>query len=294
MQAQVLYEYEAQDGDQLTIKPGEIIEILDDSADLNGWALAKKGEKEGYVPAEYVRFIDQHVEQPDSWKPGGFDHYYQHCLLSEHKMSFSLKLIGAFRNVFIPFPCSRFQYTMSRNDLKRGAILHLLLSFIVSLVDLFSIISPCIIFNNNDSPTIGQILLTIFNTIIRIILCLIHIYKYPRPDLILTTLPFLNVLSSLTYSIRIYELLEMGDNKEYDGYRYYRSWMIASLCNIPFCIIGLILITLNAPGLIAISILVLVWNLLNVGRCFLAQWACKESGNDIHPDFESVIKNYQL
>ena len=43
VQAQVLYEYEAHDDDQLTIKPGDIITIIDDSQDLNGWALAQKG-----------------------------------------------------------------------------------------------------------------------------------------------------------------------------------------------------------------------------------------------------------
>ena len=57
-QAQVLYEYTAQDDDQLSIKPGEIVKIIDSSQDLNGWALAQKGDKEGYVPAEYVRSID--------------------------------------------------------------------------------------------------------------------------------------------------------------------------------------------------------------------------------------------
>lgn len=43
VQAQVLYEYEAHDDDQLTIRPGDIITIIDDSQDLNGWALAQKG-----------------------------------------------------------------------------------------------------------------------------------------------------------------------------------------------------------------------------------------------------------
>ena len=60
-QAQVLYEYVGVDEDQLTIKPGEIIIILDYSEELNGWALATKIKKnvseEGYIPGEWVRSI---------------------------------------------------------------------------------------------------------------------------------------------------------------------------------------------------------------------------------------------
>eukprot|EP00490_Sorites_sp_Unknown_P011300 CAMPEP_0114661028 /NCGR_PEP_ID=MMETSP0191-20121206/21493_1 /TAXON_ID=126664 /ORGANISM="Sorites sp." /LENGTH=74 /DNA_ID=CAMNT_0001891951 /DNA_START=45 /DNA_END=266 /DNA_ORIENTATION=+ len=70
IQAQVLYEYEAHDDDQLSIKPGDIVTIIDDSQDLNGWALAQKGDKEGYVPAEYVRYIDQPIDNGytgDTW-----------------------------------------------------------------------------------------------------------------------------------------------------------------------------------------------------------------------------------
>lgn len=93
----------------------------------------------------------------------------------------------------------------------------------------------------------------------------------------------------------MYEVLEMGDNKEYDGYRFYRTWMWSSALNIPFAIISLVLLSLNkSSGLIAVSIFVVVWNLLNVGRCYLAQWANRESGNEIHPDFETTIKKYHL
>eukprot|EP01084_Bolivina_argentea_P169598 293990_1 len=54
----VLYEYESQDEDQLSIKPGEEVFVLDCSADLNGWALVENmDKKEGYIPAEYMRSI---------------------------------------------------------------------------------------------------------------------------------------------------------------------------------------------------------------------------------------------
>mmetsp|Transcript_27419 Transcript_27419/g.43389 ORF Transcript_27419/g.43389 Transcript_27419/m.43389 type:complete len:95 (-) Transcript_27419:400-684(-) len=58
-QAEVLYEYNATEENQLSIKPGEIISIIDSSQELNGWALAVKaqGGDDGYIPAEYVRPI---------------------------------------------------------------------------------------------------------------------------------------------------------------------------------------------------------------------------------------------
>ena len=141
----------------------------------------------------------------------------------------------------------------------------------------------------------GQIIICLLNFLCRILLTLLFINRYPRQNLNFTTFPLLNVISSLTFSIRIYESLELGDNKEYDGYRYYRSWMWSSFLNIPFQIIALILVIIQAgAGSIALSVLVLVGNLLNVGRCFLASWARKESGNDIHPDFEQTIKRYKL
>ena len=141
----------------------------------------------------------------------------------------------------------------------------------------------------------GQLALVVANLLLRVGLTLLLISRYPRQNLNLTTMPLLNVASAFTFSIRIYEALELGDNKEYDGYRYYRSWMWASFANLPFEVAALILVIVKAGGgSIALSVLVLVGNLLNVGRCFLASWARKESGNDIHPAFEQTIKRYKL
>lgn len=143
--------------------------------------------------------------------------------------------------------------------------------------------------------SIEQILVCLLNIVFRILLTLLFINRYPRQNLNFTTLPLLNVVTSLTYSIRIYESLELGDNKEYDGYRYYRSWMWSSFINLPFELVALIVVIMDAgDGSIALCVLVMVGNLLNVGRCFLASWARKESGNDIHPDFEETIKRYKL
>jgi len=294
LQAQVLYEYEAQDGDQLTIKPGDIIEIIDDSPDLNGWALARRGDKEGYVPAEYVRYIDQNTS--DEWNTGGFRQYYNTTLAQEHHLPYCEKLLRSIEEVYIPCPCSKFKYAMTRPDLKRGAILHLLFSFIVAIVDSITMLAPCVPFDTKSTqqPEMAQVILTSVNVILRVLLCLWFISRYPRGNLTMTTFPFLTLISSLTYSIRVYELLEMGGNKEYDGYRYYRSWMWSSLLNVPFTIAGLVLVLTGSPGLDAVSIVVLVLNLLNVGRCFLAAWACVESGNDIHEDFEETIKYDKL
>jgi len=69
---------------------------------------------------------------------------------------------------------------------------------------------------------------------------------------------------------------------------------IVFLINIPFEIAALIFNILGMPGLIAINIMVLVWNIIHVGRCFLAQWANLEKGNDLHPDFQLTIRKYRL
>ena len=143
--------------------------------------------------------------------------------------------------------------------------------------------------------SVGQLIVCLLNFVVRALLTLLFMKRYPRPNLNFTTFPLINIISSLTFSIRIYESLELGDNKEYDGYRYYRSWMWSSFTNLPFAVVALILVIVNSGvGSIALSVLVLVGNLLNVGRCFLASWARKESGNDIHPDFEQTIKRYKL
>jgi len=56
--ARVLYNFTALDDDQLTITPGQILTIVDAEPDLGGWALAENGQRDGYVPIDYVRAID--------------------------------------------------------------------------------------------------------------------------------------------------------------------------------------------------------------------------------------------
>ena len=160
-QAQVLYEYTAQDDDQLSIKPGEIVTIIDASADLNGWALAQKGDREGYVPAEYVRSIDDTATNQapyvssdwnnvsEEWQPSGFKTYYETVLSQEHHLPFSFKFTKSVRDVLIPCPCSRFDYVMARGDSRRGAILTLLFGFLICTFDAFSIVAPTIPFGDN-------------------------------------------------------------------------------------------------------------------------------------------------
>ena len=148
-QAQVLYEYTAQDDDQLSIKPGEIVKIIDSSQDLNGWALAQKGDKEGYVPAEYVRSIDDNSSPynewnnaSDEWQPSGFKTFYETVLSQEHRLPFFYKLSKAVKEVLVPCPCRQLDYVMSRGDSRRGAILNLIFGFIICSFDGFSILSP--------------------------------------------------------------------------------------------------------------------------------------------------------
>jgi len=300
----------AQDDDQLTIAPGEIVTVIDSASELNGWALAQKGDREGYVPAEYVRSIDDAAttHQPyvssewngvasgDGWNAdaSGFKTFYETVLSQEHKLPFCFKVSKALREVLVPCPCSRFDYVMARGDSRRGALLTVLFGVVICSFDAFSIIAPILPFGS-DEVSGAQTAVMILNLFVRVALTLFLIARYPRQNLNLTTMPFLNFVSAWTFSIRIYEALELGDNKEYDGYRYYRSWMWASATNLPFALTALILVIASAGGgSIALSVLVFVGNLLNVGRCFLASWARKESGNDIHPDFEQTIKRYKL
>eukprot|EP00730_Choanoeca_flexa_P019151 TRINITY_DN9345_c0_g3_i1.p1 TRINITY_DN9345_c0_g3~~TRINITY_DN9345_c0_g3_i1.p1 ORF type:complete len:1057 (+),score=322.91 TRINITY_DN9345_c0_g3_i1:85-3255(+) len=51
-QARALYDYDAQDADELTLKYGDIIFIV--KKDASGWWQGKKGGKEGLVPANYL------------------------------------------------------------------------------------------------------------------------------------------------------------------------------------------------------------------------------------------------
>jgi len=304
-QAQVLYEYSAQDDDQLSIKPGDIVKIIDASQDLNGWALAQKGDKEGYVPAEYVQSIEDSSTNgyrasdwnnaSDEWQPSGFKTYYETVLSQQHKLPFCFKFQKAVKEVLMPCPCRQLDYVMSRPESRRGAILTLLFGFVICSFDGFSMLSPILPIGKEDKGgNTGGIIVCVLNVAVRAALTLLFMKRYPRPNLDFTTFPLINIISSLTFSIRIYESLELGDNKEYDGYRYYRSWMWSSFTNLPFAVVALVLVLTEKRGSIALAVLVLVGNLLNVGRCFLASWARKESGNDIHPDFAETIIRYRL
>merc|ERR1712110_531919 len=120
-------------------------------------------------------------------------------------------------------------------------------------------LSPILPIGKDTEATASQIVVCILNFVFRAVLTLLFMKRYPRPNLNFTTFPLINVISSLTYSIRIYESLELGDNKEYDGYRYYRSWMWSSFINLPFEIVALIFVIIKAgDGSIALSVLVLV------------------------------------
>jgi len=281
------------------------VTIIDDSQDLNGWALAQKDDKEGYIPAEYIQSMDadSHRQPPyissdwnntDGWQPSGFKHYYETVLSLEHRDPFRLKLSKAIKEVLMPCGTPHNNYVMKRRDF--GAILNLLFCFVICSFDAFSIVAPILPFGRGHSgASVGQIVVCLLNFSVRALLTLWFVHRYPRQNLNFMTFPLINIISSLTFSICIYESLESGDNKEYDGYRYYRSWMWSSFINLPFAIVALILVIVDSSvGSIALSVLVLVGNLLNVGRCFLASWARKQNGNDIHQDFEETIKRCRL
>jgi len=288
LQAQVLFEYVATDEDQLTIKPGEIVIIVDNSSDLNGWALAQKGDKEGYVPSEYLRYINN-----NSYASEGFESCYNKFLLQEHHLPFLFKMRQAICDVLTPFPCSRYGYVMTRKEYRTSAILLLIMNFIISIADVISLLSP-IIFVGNKTLTLEQQLIVYVNILCRMILTLVFIKRYPRPNIIFCTFPFTNVITSLTYSIRYYEFLEIGEYKEYDGYRYNRTWMYCFLLNSLFEIISLIFVIMGMSGVISVCVIILTWNVMNAGRCYLGQWSNLEKGNDLHSDFEKTIEKYVL
>jgi len=230
----------------------------------------------------------------DGWYTAEFEQYYTRVLMEEQQLEYCTKLKTSMEEVYIPCPCSKFMYTYSRPDLKRGVILHLLFSFLFAVVDTLTILIPCISFNSNRNPDTSQVVMTLINILLRVILCLWFIGRYPRSNLTLMTFPLLSVISVFTYGIRVYELLYLGDNKEYDSYRYFRTWMWGALVNIPFSVASLIMVVGGAPGLDSIVTLLFVLNFLNVVRCFLTSWASVESGNDLHSDFGMTIKRYHL
>ena len=73
----VLYDYEAADLDEITIKEGQLVELLNEgglnailprclrvfftfpSSDESGWWTGKVGGKEGFFPGEYVKKMRQ-------------------------------------------------------------------------------------------------------------------------------------------------------------------------------------------------------------------------------------------
>lgn len=170
-QAQVLYDYEAQDDDQLSIKAGDIIIVVDDSAQLNGWALAQFADKEGYVPAEYVRYIDSQYDNnfassDTGWKLSGFEAYYENVLSQEHRLPFTFKLCKAVREVLVPLPCTKYGYVMARSDLRKSAILSLIFAFVISVVDAFSILSSIIPVTDQQFNTTIQYIHTYTSTIL--------------------------------------------------------------------------------------------------------------------------------
>mmetsp|Transcript_27340 Transcript_27340/g.48342 ORF Transcript_27340/g.48342 Transcript_27340/m.48342 type:complete len:120 (-) Transcript_27340:117-476(-) len=58
----VLYDYEKQSGEQLSVHEGEVVRIRNENTD--GWLLAVKGEEQGWIPATWVRRVkaeDHHI-----------------------------------------------------------------------------------------------------------------------------------------------------------------------------------------------------------------------------------------
>ncbi|ETO10078.1 hypothetical protein RFI_27300 [Reticulomyxa filosa] len=238
-------------------------------------------------------------------------------LAQEHHLGYCTKLGNSIQEVYIPRRCSKYMYTMTKSDMRRGAILHLLFSFVIAIVDTVVMIAPCMPFDTN-SPQKFQYFFPIERKgrnkkkggYLKKKNTYMHTQqqqqKKARDDPIdidrdqhivacgVVSLVRASVPPSQFDDDDVPTFNHSGESKEYDGYRYYRSWMWSSLLNVPFTGAALALVFTGSPGLDAVSIVVAVLNLLNVGRCFLAAWACFESGNNIHSDFEKTIHYYRL
>ncbi|CAI8028076.1 SH3 domain-containing kinase-binding protein 1 [Geodia barretti] len=52
----VLYRFEAEGSDEISLEPGQIVDVLSDEGD--GWGQGRIGENEGYIPLNYVQLLD--------------------------------------------------------------------------------------------------------------------------------------------------------------------------------------------------------------------------------------------
>ena len=56
--AKVLWDYNAQDQDEVTLKRGDIVNVLGDS-EFDGWWKVQLGQKIGAFPSDYVKLINK-------------------------------------------------------------------------------------------------------------------------------------------------------------------------------------------------------------------------------------------
>jgi hypothetical protein len=52
----VLYRFEAEGSDEISLEPGQIVDVLWDGGD--GWSQCRIGENDGYFPTSYVQLLD--------------------------------------------------------------------------------------------------------------------------------------------------------------------------------------------------------------------------------------------
>ena len=52
-----MYNYEAEQDDEVTVKKGDIVDILEQETGQYGWWKVRCGDKEGLVPNNYLELI---------------------------------------------------------------------------------------------------------------------------------------------------------------------------------------------------------------------------------------------
>lgn len=103
-----LWDYEAQNNDELSFHEGDAITILrrKDENETEWW-WARLGDREGYVPKNLLGVSTQHT-QIGYWKSSGLDPYKSHK--DTHSMGFSSADIKVEQNTFLQAPTACFVY----------------------------------------------------------------------------------------------------------------------------------------------------------------------------------------
>jgi len=137
------------------------------------------------------------------------------------------------------------------------------------------------------------------NLIVRILLTLHHISKYPISFMLFHNLPVFNLFTSIK-STCIFTDLMSSFTKEYDGFRFNLCHSIHKLANLPFLVLQVTVIWGKIPYLIFPSTLFSkVSCVLSLGLCvficlkkFYNSMKYHLLGCDLYEDFDDFTRNH--